>query len=209
MTSADDLLILFEGRFGQAVAERVASMPGVAVRRLLPALQVLDDLVSRAGFVGVALWRRYPAATDAVDAACARHCVPWSSATLEGRFLLMGPLVTPGRGCCHSCYRKRWLTHLALPEREQALDLAYDADPEIGCEGFLPSSVTVAAAGLMLDRAEADVAPGRVRRLDLLNAVCEETRAIRVHGCDRCGRPLPPGARYVHHLLAALREDAP
>jgi bacteriocin biosynthesis cyclodehydratase domain-containing protein len=210
MTRTDNLLLFIEGRFGHAVAERVAaSVQDVAVLHLLPSLQALDDLVPRASFVGLALWRRYPSAIDAIDLACARHRIPWSSVTLEGRFLTMGPLVVPGKGACYACYRKRWSTHLAHPEREQALDDAYQADLEVGCEGFPPSGVTIAAAGLALDQAEESTSPGRVRRLDLLHCVLEETQVVRVHGCDRCSRPLSPGERYVHHLLAALRENVP
>ena len=205
MTKSDNLLLFTEGRFGRAVAERVAvSNPDLTVLRLTLSLQSLDELVPQASFVGLALWRRYPSATDAIDDACTRHGVPWSSVSLEGKFLVMGPLVSPGKGACYACYRKRWSTHLVLPERELALDAAYDADLEIGCGGFPPSSISIAAAGLALDRIEASTSPGRVRRLDLLHCVLQETRVVRVHGCDRCGGRLPLGERYVHHLHAAL-----
>ena len=209
LTEAHRLLMFTEGRFGQAVAERViADVRHVAVFPLLAALPRLDDLLSRADFVGLALWRRYPSAVDAVDVACGRRRVPWSSVTLDGRFLIIGPLVVPGVSPCYACYRRRWSTHLARPEREQALDGAYDADNGVGCKGFPPSSVTIAAAALALDRAEAGIAAGRVRRLDLLHCALEETRVVRVHGCERCSQPTSSGERYVRHLRAALAADA-
>ena len=204
------LVLLTDGRFGQAVAERVVAETGaVAVVPLQPGVRQLDDLVPQAGFVGLALWRRSPSAIDAVDVACARHRVPWSSVILDSRFLILGPIVVPGEGPCHACYRRRRAAHLARPEREHALDALYDADVGVGCEGFPPSAVTIAAAGLALDRSEASISPGRIRRLDLLHCVLEETRVVRVHGCERCGAPKSHGGRYVEHLRAALAADAP
>lgn len=208
--TASSLLVLTEGRFGQAVAERVATSAQVhTVLELRSAIGRLDELLANSSFVALALWRRYPSATDTVDRACARHGVPWSSATLDARSLVIGPVVVPGVGACHACYRKRWLTHLDYPEREQALDAAYEADPDLGCKGFLPSSATIAAAGLELDRADLAASTGRIRMLDLVRGVFEETRVVRVHGCDRCGTPDSTGERFVRHLRTALGATAP
>jgi bacteriocin biosynthesis cyclodehydratase domain-containing protein len=201
------LVVLHQGRFGDAVAARVAG-EGDRSYELLPSLAVLEDVVSGAHFVALAVWRRYPAATDALDSICARRRIPWSSVTLEGRSLLAGPIVVPGRGPCHACYRKRWLTHLSHPERELVLNAAYDTDPTVGCDGFPAAAVSVAAAALQLDRVEATLSPGRLRRLDLLNCSFEETRVVRIHGCERCGRPVASGRRYVDHLRAALAEGS-
>jgi hypothetical protein len=37
----------------------------------------------------------------------------------------------------------------------------------------------------------------------------EETRALRVHGCARCGGPHRSGERYVRHLGEELAEVLP
>ena len=203
------LLVLYQGRFGAAVADRLAV--GVADRShvLTDALPQLETLVGEADFVALALWRRFPAVTEAVDSTCARLGVRWSAATLEGSSLVIGPVVVPGEGPCHSCFRKRWLTHLAHPERETLLDAWYETDAAAGCEGFPPAAVGMAVAALVLDRAEARNAAGRLRYVDLLRATTEETRVVRVHGCPRCGAPEPEGRRYVDHLREALAKAAP
>jgi bacteriocin biosynthesis cyclodehydratase domain-containing protein len=208
MTDTRQLLVLTAGRFGCAVAERIAATePNATIKDLFVGLPHLDELVASTGFVALALWRRYPAIADAVDAACVRHRVPWSSATLEGKHLVIGPLVTPAKGPCYACYRRRWAAHLAQPEREFTLDAAYESDDTVGVPGFPPGTATVAAAGLALDRADVMIASGRVRMLDLVRCTFEETRVVRVHGCERCGQVLPPGTRYVRHLLPALAAD--
>lgn len=213
MSDMGGLVLFSEGKFGRAVAERLrVTSPGVMALPLLASLGALDELVAQASFVGVALWRPYPQAMHALDKACARHGVAWSSVTLEGKFLTMGPLVVPGGGACYLCYAKRRATHWAQPDREQALDAAYRSDLESGCEGFPPGSVTIAATALRLDRADTNTGAGRVRTLDLLHCVIEETRVVRVHDCERCGQPLQPlqrGERYVRHLRAALEGTVP
>lgn len=185
------------------IAERVA---GARAARLSGSLDRLESLVAGAGFVAVALWRRYTGECGMLDDVCGRQRVPWSSAVLEGATLVGGPVVSPGRGACYACYRKRWLTHSAVPEREQVLDQAYARDPSLGVPGFLPSVAAIAAAGLLLDRDEHAAAAGRVRTVDLLRCQVEETRTVRVHGCPRCSPKEEPGQRYVSRLVPALKD---
>lgn len=203
------LLVLYEGRFGAAVADRLAAGGADRSHALTDALPRLETLVSEAGFVALALWRRFPAATEAVDSTCARLGVPWSAATLEGSCLVIGPVVVPGEGPCHACFRKRWLTHVPHPERETLLDAWYETDATAGCEGFPPAAVGMAAAALAFDRTETGNAAGRLRYVDLLRATTDETRVVRVHGCPRCGTPASAGRRYVDHLREALAKAAP
>jgi bacteriocin biosynthesis cyclodehydratase domain-containing protein len=198
--------VLFaEGPFGAAVAAQLA--PRVGCLRVLPLAAGggrLADSVAGAEFVAAALWRRYPAELDALDAACHEHGLRWSGAVLEDTHLRCGPLVHPFAGPCHACYRTRWWTHVAGADREEALDAHFAADAAAGVPGFTPSAVALAVASLLLDRDAPAGAAGRVRLLDLLSCRVEEARVVRVHGCARCSRRGPSPGRYVDDLVAAL-----
>jgi bacteriocin biosynthesis cyclodehydratase domain-containing protein len=196
--------VLFtEGAFGAAVADRLE--PRVERLRTAPLIASagsLDEALAGADFAAAALWRRCPRELDALDAACHRGGVRWTSAILEDTHLRCGPLIEPYGGACHRCYRRRWLTHHPTPEREEALDAAYADAPARGVPGFTPSAVAMAVAAILLDRGES--ATGRLRRFDLLGCSVEETRVVRVHGCSRCSPPRQAGERYVRDLVAAL-----
>lgn len=208
--SGPDFILIIHGAFGVAVAESIAQRNGAT--RVVPlesAAAALDDFFSEAHFVGLVCSRRFPELQHALDAAGARARVPWSTALLDGRRLQSGPVVSPGHGPCFGCWEKRRLSHLVLPEREQALDAAYREHADLTLRGFLPSHVTMAAAGLLLDQREHQRVAGRVRFVDLLDGEVEETRAVRIHGCDRCGDQCEPGERYVRHLRDELAEVFP
>lgn len=201
-----NLTVFSEGAFGAAVAERVTNIERqTRVLPLVTSAESFDERIRGSDFVGVILWRRYLQEVDRLDAACAREHIPWTSVVLEGTHIRCGPLVTPGRGPCHACYQKRWLTHVPSPDRELVLDAIYAGDPRIGIRGFAPSSVRIAVAAFLLDLEEFERACGRVRRIDLLHCSLEESRVVRVHGCPRCSRQTAPGERYVRELVDTLR----
>jgi bacteriocin biosynthesis cyclodehydratase domain-containing protein len=205
--SARDLVLFGEGRFGAAVVAALAAELPVRHRgSLLADVPRLPDLVAGAGFVGVALWRPYRGALDALDDACARAGVPWSVVIVDRSRLQCGPVVSPGAGPCHRCVERRRQAHWRAPDREDELEQALAADAGLGIAGFLPSAVGIAAAALRLDAREHAVAAGRLRITDLLHGTCEETRAVGVHGCARCDRAGAPGARYVEHLRRWVEE---
>lgn len=202
MIGMQNLALFTEGTFGTAVAGRLAAtVSGVQVLPLVARGESFQACISGASFVGVALWRQYADEIDRLDEACAREGISWSGVVLEGTKLRCGPIVKPGDGPCYACYRKRWLTHAAFPDREQALDAAYATNPALGIRGYTPSSVRIAAAALLLDWEQFDQAPGRVRWIDLLQCTVEESRVIRVHGCPRCSPQNAPGERYVRELI--------
>ncbi|GID30468.1 TOMM precursor leader peptide-binding protein [Paractinoplanes brasiliensis] len=197
------------GEFGDAVGEHLR--PRVPSLHVTPiwAAPDLEDLVAAADFVATALWRRYPAELDRLDEACHRRQVRWTSAVLEETQLRTGPLIRPGHGPCHACYRTRWMTHTPAPDRQDTLDTAYATHPLIGVPGFTPGTVAMAAAALLMDRDEPDAAPGRLRVIDLLQCTIEQSQVVPVHGCARCGPAHEPGERYHRWLGAALREGPP
>jgi bacteriocin biosynthesis cyclodehydratase domain-containing protein len=199
------ILVLADGAFGRAVARALSGRLAVREDALRAALPRLVELVSGADFVAIAAWRRCPDACALVDEACGEAGVPWTSAVIDGAELVSGPLVIPRHGPCWTCYRRRLAAHTPTIERARHLDRAYAADPSLGPGGFLPGMVEAAAGGILRDRLDGRSAAGRVRILDLLSGQILETRAIRVHGCDRCGSAR--GARrYVEALIPVADE---
>jgi bacteriocin biosynthesis cyclodehydratase domain-containing protein len=202
-----DILLFVEGAFGHAVASAMAQrVPNLVTLPLTASRDELETLVVGAQFVAVATWRPYEAACQAVDAACHRHDRMWSRAVLESTILVTGPLIGP-TGPCYTCYRKRRASHSATPERDRALDNLYATDAAVGVAGFLPSVATMASASLLLDRKQSPGAAGRMRFHDLINCEVEETRVVRIHGCERCsGTSGPTTDRYVSRLVPAVKE---
>lgn len=189
-----------------AVAESFAKcVPNLRVLALTACRTNFDVVVRDASFVAVALWRPYVRDCESLDSVCARYSTPWSAAVVESSVLVIGPLIVPRAGPCYSCYRKRLKSHSSDRLREELLDRSYAADDTVGPEGFVPSSVAIATASLLLDLNQTTVAHGRLRRVDLLTCDLAESRVIRIHGCDRCSLPRTTGDRYVKHLLPALK----
>lgn len=202
------MLILTEGRFGVAVADILRSQVDTTVRRLT---RVISDrraeFLNGAMFVAVALWRPYDEECDALDRACWRVGVPWSSAYLTEDKLLCGPLTIPRHGPCYGCFRKRYLTHCRAPERELAMSRAFANDPDLGSEGFVPAMAAIAASGLLSDARAPRSAAGRLRRVDLFTGAMIETAVVGVHHCSRCGHRLKAksGERFVRELVPAVQ----
>lgn len=205
----ENLVLFFEGVFGHEVAARISRRIKTAkVYPLVSSALRFQELTAGATFVGTVLWRGYPRECDQLDETCFHTRTPWTSAVLEGGTLTSGPVVTPGRGACYSCYRRRLLSHTATLDRVQALERAYAEDPTLGPPGFSPSCAALAAAGLILDLLQRESAGGRVRHVNLLTGELAETRTVQIHGCPRCC-PSPGASRYVRHLGPAVEEMLP
>lgn len=201
------MLMLTEGRFGAAVADIVAAQVNTTVRRLTDVVpHRLADVLSGATFVAVAMWRPYDVECNALDEACWRAGVPWSSAHLTEDKLVCGPLTTPGGGPCFGCFRRRYLTHHRAPERELGVGRAYANDRNLGPEGFVPAMAWMAASALLSDAQAPPAAAGRLRRVDLFTGGMIETRVVGVHHCARCGRRAEgrPGDRFVREIVPAV-----
>ena len=203
------MLILTEGRFGDAVASIITSQVDATVRRLTDVIhERRAEFLSGAPFVAVALWRPYDEECDALDEACWQAGVPWSSAYLTDDKLVCGPLTIPRHGPCYGCFRKRYLTHHRAPERELHVSRAYAHDPDLGPAGFVPAMAWIAASGLLSDARAPRTAAGRLRRIDLLAGGMIETGVVGVHHCSRCGRQITerPGESFVRQLVPAVQE---
>jgi bacteriocin biosynthesis cyclodehydratase domain-containing protein len=201
------MLILTEGRFGAAVADILAPQVDATVRRLTDVIGSGPlEIVTGATFVVVAMWRPYDLACDALDEACWRAGVPWSSAHLTEDKLVCGPLTIPGSGPCYGCFRRRSLTHHRAPERELGVGRAYANDRDLGPEGFVPAMAWMAAAALLSDAHAPRTAAGRLRLVDLFTGGMIETSVVEVHHCARCGRRIEtrPGDRFVREITPAV-----
>lgn len=202
------MLILFEGKFGAAVSRILRDECGNVETMPLSQYRVAELDRCRPDFVAVALWRPYDRECRALDHACWRAGIPWSSAWLFEGAILCGPLVTPGRGPCFGCFRRRWLTHQRSPERELCLLEAYDREPTLGPEGYCAPMARLAAASLLKDTRDSVTAPGRLIKVDLFGGNVTETRVIGVHGCPVCGSPHAiRGDRLVRRLIPAVRQE--
>jgi bacteriocin biosynthesis cyclodehydratase domain-containing protein len=204
--------VFVAGSFGAAVADRLAGrVQKLTVRPLaqqphtpVPALDAAyDEALSGVDRAAVIAWRRYPREFDRLDAACFRAGVPWTTVILEDNNLRCGPVIRPGRGPCHACYRVRWLAQSDEPGREETLDTVYSTHHRLGVHGYPPSSVSLAVPALLQDWEQGTPA-GRVRWIDLLQVSLDEAVVVGVHGCDRCGQRRPPGQRYTHRLATEL-----
>jgi len=199
------MLVIHEGKFGAAVAARLA-------RRFPEAVQVPLDEVTEAHYANarvvlVASWRRRQRTLDQIDAQCHRAGVRWSAAVLEGMHVVVGPLVIPGRGACMSCFWRRYLTHARTPQWELALVDAYEANPVRGPAGFPPAAVGMAASALAADAVAEPRLAGRVIRASLLGSELVDTRVVPIHGCERCSiRRKTPDRRFVAELVPQLEE---
>lgn len=202
------MVIFTEGRFGAAVRDLLlGSCAQSTVHPFHESIDRLEDLISGAAFVAVALWRQYERECQLLDQVCFRLGVRWSAVYLSESKLYCGPLVVPGNGPCYSCFRRRYLTHSVAPEREQALLRAYANDPNLGPPGFVPAMAGLAASALLSDFQADTAAAGRLRVVELTTGGILDTRIVPVHGCARCSQSTAlPGQRTVNQLIPAIEE---
>lgn len=207
------LLVCPVGPFGYAVAERLRDLcrdvevagidatGAVTAGRAEPGREArLDVLVA---------WRRVPAMERQFDEESFRSRRPWLPVVLDHPTLEIGPLVVPGEGACHGCYRRRIAQHDAARTVRAAVDRHYDADPQAGPAGYLPATALFAAATVaeVVDRfrdAPRDEA-GRVRQIDVPTQQLRSGRVVGVHGCPRCGSGRDEATRSYERLPAMLQ----
>lgn len=206
--------VLAVGGFGRAVAARLEEqLTDVAVTPV--AGDRSHPMTWPAARLHVlASWREAPALTDALDASAAAWRVPWLPVVIETSRLRIGPLVDPGHGPCHRCFERRRRQHDHRPEIAEALQAHYGAHPEEGPDGFLPSQVTLGAAGVLdaIARLGDDArraAPTTVRTIDVLDGGVAENPVSAVHGCTRCGPDRDARRVSVERLASDLARILP
>jgi bacteriocin biosynthesis cyclodehydratase domain-containing protein len=202
------MIILTAGEFGFQVGALLAKrQPAVAYEITADGID-LEGALSFADSVAVALWRPYVRICEQVDDICQRRGIRWSLAEIVGDKLHCGPLIVPGTSPCYRCYRKRYLSHHAAPDREMTLNGAYEREPRCGVPGHIYPMVVTAAAALSSDLAAERSHAGRLRVVELLGGGVLEVAVLGVHGCPVCGgqRGAAAGARYVDRLIPEIKE---
>lgn len=207
------LIVTPVGPFGHAVAEWLRDLcsdveiagTGTVVRPRVP-----DPAApTRPRLNVLAAWRRVPQLEREFDAESFRSGQPWLPVILDHPVLEIGPLIVPGAGPCHGCYRGRLAQHDPARAVHAAVDRHYDADAAAGPAGYLPSTALFAAAAAadIVDRmgAALESEAGRVRQLDVPTQQLQSGRVVGVHGCPRCGAGRDETTRSYERLPALLR----
>ncbi|GIF05517.1 TOMM precursor leader peptide-binding protein [Actinoplanes siamensis] len=204
------LIITPVGPFGYAVAERLgdlchdAEVVGAAFVRPRAAPPPPGPHLHL-----LASWRRVPELEREFDEEAFRTGQPWLPVTLDHPQLEIGPVVVPGAGACLGCYRRRIMQHDDARVIRAALDEYYDAHPEAGPGGYLPSTALLAAAAAaeVVGRIREDAAAeaGRVRQIEVATQQVRTGRVVGVHGCPRCGLGRDETTRSYERLPEMLQ----
>ncbi|GIE76454.1 hypothetical protein Aph02nite_24040 [Actinoplanes philippinensis] len=201
------------GPFGYAVAERLRDLcrdvdiAGIDATGAVTAVRPAPDREDRLDVL--VAWRRAPAIEQEFDDVAFRTGRPWLPVVLDHPVLEIGPLVVPGEGACHGCYRRRIAQHDTARTIRAAVDRHYDTDPQAGPAGYLTATALFAAASVaeIVDRFRA--APGdeagRVRQIDVPTQQLRSGRVVGVHGCPRCGSGRDETTRSYDRLPALLQ----
>lgn len=196
---------LYAGPFGADVANRLTRWTRVSTYDLMESPS-LESIIEDRRPIFVALWRAYKDVCETIDELALKAGAPVVYASLDQRWLQIGPAVDPGVGPCFRCFRRRSLSHSSSLDRERALDAAYQADHQLGVRGHLGAHAEMAAS-MMIDLMQRiSDSSGRVIRIDLVNGGIVEGRVVAIHGCRRCRAPDDtPGDRFTRHLVTALK----
>lgn len=198
-----DLIVTPVGPFGQAVAERLRD--------------IRDDVVIAEagrerppGMTVLAAWRRVPDLERTLDDEAFRTGTPWLPVILDHPQLEIGPVVVPGHGACHGCYRRRQTQHDNARVIRTAIDVHYEANPAAGPDGYLPSTALLAAAAVddvvARLRADPEAEAGRVRQIEVTTQQMRTGRVVGVHGCPKCGLGRDETTRSYERLPEMLQE---
>jgi bacteriocin biosynthesis cyclodehydratase domain-containing protein len=208
----DNMLILHEGRFGSAVAQRLGGAGRHdALQDFVDRLPEAGDAQARPRFIACALTHKRVSLLKALDTWCAAREVPWALCFLADKYLYCGPHIVPGNtvsaGCFH-CFYKRDLTHLLAPRepsRELALDHHFDHHPGTEIPGFTAGTVHMAAAFLS-QALEGGLRAGQLRCVNLIDGSMEDTMVLSTHNCPHCSRKTPQQKQEdaYRHLVTSL-----
>ncbi|WP_436535065.1 TOMM precursor leader peptide-binding protein [Actinoplanes sp. HUAS TT8] len=157
----------------------------------------------------LAAWRRTPHLEHEFDEESHRTGRPWLPVILDHPMLEIGPVVVPGLGACQDCYRRRQAQHDNARVIRAAVGEYYDAHPDAGPDGYLPSTALLAAAAAadVVERLRDDPAAeaGRIRQIEVPTQQMRAGRVVGVHGCPRCGTGRDETTRSYERLPEMLQ----
>jgi hypothetical protein len=195
-------LVVWEGRFGKAVAQ--------AVRRELDDVVVTEpgthrDAIARADCVAFVSWRSSDATAILLADAAHDAGVRFFPVQLDNRVMVIGPSFG-NDGPCYRCFRGRYLAHAAGADRQQLLWKLYADDASTGVAGFTPSMVRIAASAVLAAIATESADP-TVRWFDVLTGDLTGSEIVAIHACPGPHERAPAGGeRFVTALEALLEE---
>jgi bacteriocin biosynthesis cyclodehydratase domain-containing protein len=205
-----DLIVVWTGGFGEAVAASLA--PDAGVRTLPMTEDVLADpgahLPTNLGLAVFVGNRPLRLGLLRVDEFLWRSGIAWTACELNDSRLLLGPNVLPGVSpcfrCCSSRYRALAFDRTAL-DQEVAFERHLALNPDLQVRGFTPSLVQMAAAHVRATRKDRAGRAGLLREISLPDLSIRQGRAVALHGCRLC-RPVPsdPTGRFVVDLKSAI-----
>lgn len=127
---------------------------------------------------------------EEADDAAHRRGIPWLAVEAGHQRVTVGPLIVPGRGPCHGCFRRRRVQHDPRWPLTQALRAAKTADDSLRPHGFLPHQMRITASIvslLLTSLADGTARPGTVITLELNRSLLRSDLVVGCHGCARCG----------------------
>lgn len=210
VTVEKDLLVLWAGGFGQAVANALSPGPGVHVAPITEALLADPGAHLPAG-TGLAVFvgnRPLRPALLQLDEHLWRAGIAWTACELNDTRLLLGPNVVPGTSpcfrCCSARYRGLAFDRPAL-EQEAAFERHMALNPGLDMRGFTPSLVQMASGHVRATRQDAQGRAGLMREVSLPDLGVRQGRAVALHACRLCRPALAnPAARFVAGLTPAI-----
>lgn len=205
------MILIHEGNFGIAIANQYAD----SWRETLTVAEFLDTpervKPQPDELVVVMLTNKRIAATRKLERYFLKHEIRWTLSFLNDRYLYCGPYFVPKKSACFDCFHRRDLTHLKhhqTAERELAIESHFSRHPDEQISGFT-NGTTAMAVGFAMLCDQGKVAPGKLRRVNLVDGPIEDTNVISIHNCRVC-RPHDEdyySSRFVSHLIPELREE--
>lgn len=128
---------------------------------------------------------------EEADDTAYRRGIPWLAVEAGHQRVTVGPLVVPGRGPCHGCFRQRRVQHDPRWPLTQALRAAKTDDESLRPHGFVPHQLRITAgivSLLLASLADGTARPGTVITLELNRSLMRSDLVVGCHGCARCGR---------------------
>jgi bacteriocin biosynthesis cyclodehydratase domain-containing protein len=200
------LSVVGVGRFGTAVAAQLPESLGEVAVRTVRDDSDLAHLPAARCYLLVA-GRPVTRLSQRLDRAVHDWRASLLPVVVEDPYLRVGPLVTPGRGACLTCYHTRVRQH-GEQSQADAIEAYHRANPAADPVGHPPTTGYFAAeiaAGivrrLLAGPPGADGEAGSVRHVDLLSLQMRRSEVVGVHGCPRCGLGTDETTRGFRSLL--------